>query len=765
MNTPCPHCQSQIKIYQETLATGTSPLRSIALALVTLAFVSPVLFATETVVSDVLNRSKPVSALTFHPAATTFLSGKGRGIPTAGEKAGRLGIALIFAQNNYWTDNRWSAPGYNVKSGTLRDAEGRLPSVDAYEVSPPSLASDFSFFASGSDLFFEFPTVDDWTVYSVIGKSDTPPAGKTAIRFKEHLVIEEARIPRSGVTVGGFTKVPGTNLHALTRPKIYFFLPSSVVVRPDSLVAAGVTAARIAETELGRITALRIVVSPVGTPENSGTTGRNPGDTYGAKPGLTCFPEADGGISVVWQSTADNQLLLTRVDASLLHSTVPLPRSLGRSSNAARDSQGNLFYVTYAAGTNPQVMLVKVAPDGRELAARAQDTAPAALNIAGMSDYWDSVRLSCAGDRLCVTYGRGMDNGHQGSIIVTYATSDISLVRNHGQNSSHSFDSRVVPDGGDFINLSLGDNYPRGLALNKVRPASSTGKVIFTYKTRHYPDGLASNDNRTYTEIGDLAAAPEGYGAIFASEAGTDNTLATGAINEARNVGYLLVARNFDSIPQSEYIVPPSMILTTGADSPLFGFYNFGGGYVRQHYRGVRWLTQYTDLQTENATRPKMLAMPDGKRLILWEKWTPSSHVSTHGMRIDALGNPQTAAIDLGGLRLSDGDSAVLAGHRVHLVTGNGKELEWGIIETDKPLPRNIPVLIQTIDRAAGMVAVTIASIPGKRYRLETSTTLAPDDWHEVPGTLVHADSESLLLSSPFNPAEPRQFWRVAETE
>jgi hypothetical protein len=739
-----------------------SAFKATVLAAIALVTLTPARVRAAGNVTDVLEQARPISSLSFQSESSTVLPGKGRGEPS--EKTGRLGIALIYAQGNYWTDDRWSARGYDVRVGTLTDAEGRLAAVNAYEISPPNLAANFSFFASGSDLFFEFPSLNDWTVYSVMAKGETAPAGKPMHRFKDHLVIEEAQIPQVSVVAGGFTKIPGMSLHSLTKPRTYFFLPKTVAVRADTEVATGVTAARIAETALGRITTLKIDVSAAGTPENSDAVGRRPGDPYGAKPGMTCFPDEDGGISIVWQSPAGGGLFLTRVRGDLSHSTAPLPRSLGRSSNAARDGEGNFHYVTYTAGSNPRVILVKTSADGSELASSEQNTTPAGLNIAAMSDYWDSVRLTCTGGRLCVIYGRGMDNGHQGSIVVTYATSNLALVRNHGQNSSHSFDSRVVPDGTDFINLSLGDNYPRGLVLHKVRPTSMPGKVIYTYKTAHYPDGLASNDNKTYTELGDLVASPEGYGAIFSSEAGTDNAQATGAMNEARNVGYLLVSRSFETIAQTEYIVPPSMILSPGADSPLFGFHDFGGRYVRQQYRGVRWLTTYTDKNTENASRPKMIVLANG-RLILWEKWTPSSYVSTQGTLIDALGNPLVDTTELAGLRLSDGDSAVRSDDRVHGITSNGRELEWSILETDKPLHRNMVVHGHSIDRVSGVVKITIASTVGRSYRLETSTTLASDDWHEVPGTLLQATGGSTLLTGSFLPGGPRRFWRVAEVE
>ena len=303
------------------------------------------------------------------------------------------------------------------------------------------------------------------------------------------------------------------------------------------------------------------------------------------------------------------------------------------------------------------------------------------------------------------------------------------------------------------------------MVLDRVRTGGKSGKVIYTYKTRHSESGLASNDTRTYTELGDLVTGADGHGVIFASEAGTDNAQATSGLNEARNVGFLLVAPTFDTISQSELIVPPSMILSEGTDSPLFGFYNFGGGYVRQQYRGVRWLTTYEDKESENAARPKMVGLANGKRLVLWEKWTPDEHVSTHGLLMDSFGNVTEEAIELDGIRLSDGDGLAIAGERVFSVTANGHELVWSILELDHALAPPIPVLSHSVDRTVGRVEIEFISEPGRAYRLETSRTLASGSWIEVEGSSLVAHSASSVLVGAADLNETSRFWRVAEED
>lgn len=159
----------------------------------------------ETKLEEALTEASPTSTLTFRSVESQFLPGKGKGTPN--EEFRGVGIALIFRQNNYWTSNRYSAEGYQVKVGTLADSEGRLPRMTAYEISPPKFADSFSFSASGNDLFLRVPKLEDRAVYSLI-KSDAflilLLAARPSLVSMSH-VSENWRIPvdqeRSQVTL------------------------------------------------------------------------------------------------------------------------------------------------------------------------------------------------------------------------------------------------------------------------------------------------------------------------------------------------------------------------------------------------------------------------------------------------------------------------------------------------------------------------------------------------------------------------------------
>jgi hypothetical protein len=265
---------------------------------------------------------------------------------------------------------------------------------------------------------------------------------------------------------------------------------------------------------------------------------------------------------------------------------------------------------------------------------------------------------------------------HQGSFAAFFSTSDLSLRKNHGQNSGHSFDNRLIHDGQTFVSLDLGDNYPRGIILHQLTPQSKVGRVVFTYKTalgktphphRKGPDGQPlppgkwSNDNRTYTELGDVIPTPGGYLVTFASEKSTDNSVARGELNEPRNVGMVLVNRGLAQIAQRQYVVSRELIRTEGESSPFFGFFTFDGGYVAQQNTGVVWLTRYQDKLQATAARPKAVDLGGGRYLVLWEEWAGRKFTGSKALVISELGKREAGVLDLGAqVRLPRGERLLL---------------------------------------------------------------------------------------------------------
>ena len=84
----------------------------------------------------------------------------------------------------------------------------------------------------------------------------------------------------------------------------------------------------------------------------------------------------------------------------------------------------------------------------------------------------------------------------------------------------------------------------------------------------------------------------------------------------------------------------------------------------------IAWLTSYSDLNSENAERPKLVRIGAGRYIVLWEKWTLGTYVETLGMVVDEYGNILEEATSLGEPRLHRGDGAFALGEKAAWVVG-----------------------------------------------------------------------------------------------
>jgi hypothetical protein len=149
-------------------------------------------------------------------------------------------------------------------------------------------------------------------------------------------------------------------------------------------------------------------------------------------------------------------------------------------------------------------------------------------------------------------------------------------------------------------------------------PSGANSRVVFTYKTemaakavnpagRHLGIGKWSNDNTTYSELCGLAALPSGY-VVLAAESQLDNEMAKGYLNEAGNLFMILAAPKFWEQPGGAYqgrdeadFVSDTVAISSGETTGVSSFYDFGGGRHFQCNVGVIWLTDYNDLEQDNA--------------------------------------------------------------------------------------------------------------------------------------------------------------------
>jgi len=514
------------------------------------------------------------------------------------------------------------------------------------------------------------------------------------------MVTEVALVAAGKIKKGEFTRIEGTALHALNEETLYFYLPATVKLSPYTEMTPFVQGALFAESALGKAYKLTIDVSAAGTPYDTRAGSQSgPQSVYGKNNEFVLFDGAGGMFSVFWQDYAKNKLYLTSLDTNLSVKNMALPVSSGVIGTCTTDPDGNLYYLTLGTGSDPVIQLVKTDSAGKLIKKRTLSNSQSEFNVYAFGDV---VNLQYADGKLGMVLARTMQKSadglnHQGSIAVVFDANDLSTLRNYGQNSGHSFNNRVIADGNNFITMTLGDNYPRGIVVHKVSDKSIEGKVVYTFKTAHgrdpspyrkgengkpLPAGKWSNDNYTYTDFGDIAKGDGGYGVLFASEKTADNALAKSQLNEPRNLGFVLLALDFQTKKQDSLIVSDEVVISKGTDSAEFGFYTFDGWFSKQQYRGVIWLTAYTDKNRDNAVSPKMVYLGGGRYLALWEKWTNNTFKNLCGCVFDEKGNLLIKETDLGALlRLGRGERIILSGSRVLWITASNSQLELNILE------------------------------------------------------------------------------------
>jgi hypothetical protein len=293
---------------------------------------------------------------------------------------------------------------------------------------------------------------------------------------------------------------------------------------------------------------------------------------------------------------------------------------------------------------------------------------------------------------------------HQGGIAFTIDSSTLKLADSFGQTSGHSFGNFLVASRfGGFTALDLGDNYPRGLNLHRIK-GSMGSRVVYTFKTEHGAESKSpagerypryetisrsgrefyqwSNDNRTYTEAGGVVETNEGYLVLFASETPSlDNSLVGGMHSAPRNLGAVHVTRNFLQVADGRENIAPEIMLWKGEEGSG-EFYDFGGRKHLQKNSGVRWFTSY-DSKGENASRPRIVRLGADRYFAFWEKWNASRYLSSHALEMNGQGAVIRGPVELDGLRVErQGDLFLWRGHIV-TVRGNraDKTLELDLIE------------------------------------------------------------------------------------
>ena len=582
---------------------------------------------------------------------------------------GPLGLAAITRQTGAKVK-----PSIPVVRHSGKDREGLWKSpVEIYTFTPSQKGVKWA-----CSIHFKPAAAEEHRVYLV--EDLTAPSADNIIKLQNFQLKELTKLSGASLKPGIPVEIPNVVIKPETRPFTLLIAPESAGVWSSDADPSQLTSLE-ADTPIGRIAKLSLGVGP----NKKEKPFWEPSVFHGAtRPDIHAFPKKDGEITLILAG-GESAFRVQRFREGKQADSFDLPLSHGVLSNVIEAPNGDFYYFTHANGENPKASVVRANSKGELVAKYDLGFAEREFDFRSLEDTTSS--LAYAEQGLCLVTSRTLQNGHQSSFAAVFNPSSLELIKNHGQNCSHSFANRAILDGGYFITADLGDNYPRGIVLHKLARQDKKGKVVYTYKTRHGdvdephrngPDGRPlqaykwSNDNATYTELGDIAATNRGYLVVFSSEKSTENNLAVSHHNEARNLGLVLVRRNFEQVAQKDIVVPEQLILTKGDASPLFGFYDFGGGYTPQQNRGVVWLTNFKD-RSENVVHPRVAKISSDRYLIIWEKWSETKFLGSQAVVINEMGEPQIEPINLGAtVRVPNGAVLHVVGSHILWVERQG---------------------------------------------------------------------------------------------
>jgi hypothetical protein len=415
---------------------------------------------------------------------------------------------------------------------------------------------------------------------------------------------------------------------------------------------------------------------------------------YGKAPEIIPYSSGTGGFDVMWRDTAtENQAFVVHVEASgagaYAVTRAYRVETLGQLMGFTQDADGNYYYATGvdeddqitteypAAGQFREkiVHLVKFDAAGcvdwqtdvDTARGEANDEAEPIVNpmVAGTS------RLAWGGDQLALVHSINTapddsDVRHQKALTTHFDALDGSISRTSGLWVSHSFDQRVVWNGEGFIDLHLGDAYPRSIVMS----LSSADDETEGYEL-YFPKGEVG-DNATYTQLGsivEVATGEYGYWVFFATDRSPD--LATedwqGLVG-TRDVALARVRRDFATGRPRD----GGFLEVTGTVHSV----ESGEGTVDNP---LRWVTDLgAGGQEVHAGRVRSVALSGEHVIVMWEQWQPGGRSETFdgtfALELDIEAEVTTAAAKVSDRHIPRGDDAFVVDGHAALVLGNARD-------------------------------------------------------------------------------------------
>lgn len=285
-----------------------------------------------------------------------------------------------------------------------------------------------------------------------------------------------------------------------------------------------------------------------------------------------------------------------------------------------------------------------------------------------------SSRLVWGGDRLLLVHGHNTEpdfdiggQRHQKAISTLVDALTGAVTRTSTMWVSHSFDQRALYDGSGFVELHLGDAYPRYVALGRYNDDGGEGSyAVYQIKGN-------TGANETHTRLGSIVQSPDptyGYMAIFT----TDRSPTPGDdLQGTYDVALVRIQSNFYQADTDESVIEDSGVDTHVVES--------AGETVTNH---LRWLT---DLGAgSHANRPRLVGIGGDQFIALYERWNNGGDDfdGTYAMIVNAAGDVVTGPTEVpGDHHIGRGDDIVAVGGRAVFVTGGGGAIHLNFVGAD----------------------------------------------------------------------------------
>ncbi|HAN31488.1 MAG TPA: hypothetical protein DCQ06_07810 [Myxococcales bacterium] len=620
------------------------------------------------------------------------------------DSLGAFAVVATWGGNAYYTGGKYNDNDWPVEIGRIK---GTAASVRAIRIEPAQHKAT-KFAATKHALFFRVDEAVESKLYEL----------------QDGALKLLATLKMSSEDAGQWRRVGDFHLAGMSAERILVVAPASISLGPFRSLSESVEGAKLSEGPLGNHFQLR-VTTPQAPVDSLKVYKAGPGEhanRYGQN--RRFWPvQREQGHGVIWQAPASGTSYVTWLSADLVDATsasLPLPDDMVLAG-AVSDGAGVLFALMIEPSSKElttrtvKIFRMGASAAGVELQAeQALDAAKKKLNITSFGS------IESASNQVAMQYSEGKIGlfvarkmhkasdglNHQGAISLVIDAETLTLMKNHGQSSGHSFESflTVGPEG-RFVGVDLGDNYPRGVHLHRFDEQGRKSRVVYTFKTKHgtkaqnpagktFPkyDGVQSdkalyqwsNDNSTYTELAGVVSTSKGLLVVFASEADQlDNGKATSLHNGPRNVASVCIRADFEAASKGKNSawVTDDLVVSSSDYTMEGGYYSFGGKWLEQRNVGVNWLTAYDDKES-NASRLKVVKSASEATWVVWERWSAKSYIETFAMSLNDDGSLKQAAHSLGKqLRLGRREDPVVTAAGVWFVRGDGAGLVLDLIK------------------------------------------------------------------------------------